>query len=56
VLREAFQIADMEQIVLTVKEGNISARRVYEQAGFQPYSSEPNKDGEQMMIIRRGEG
>ena len=55
-LREAFKLADIEQIVLTVKEGNISARRVYEQAGFQPYSSEPNKDGEQMMIIRRGEG
>jgi len=34
-LHEAFKIPGIEQIVLGVKKGNMSAIRVYEQAGFE---------------------
>lgn len=57
-IRDAFSISSIEQVVLEVKEGNKSAIRVYEQAGFQDYHSEGNNaevsnDGLRMMIIRR---
>ncbi len=57
-LQEAFNIAGIEQIVLGVKEGNISAIRVYEQAGFLTHQAE-GREGEanqadfRTMIIRR---
>jgi RimJ/RimL family protein N-acetyltransferase len=55
---EAFKISAIKQIVLGVREGNISAIRVYEQAGFDPYNPKGSEgkfmDGcERMMIIRR---
>jgi len=37
VIDEAFKLPDIEQIILEVAEGNISAIRVYEQAGFRTY-------------------
>jgi ribosomal protein S18 acetylase RimI-like enzyme len=37
VVKEAFKNPEIEQIVLGVKEGNLSANRVYEQAGFRTY-------------------
>jgi ribosomal protein S18 acetylase RimI-like enzyme len=54
---EAFNLAAIEQIVLGVKAGNMSAIRVYEQAGFQTYQpegseTEVNEDG-LLMVIRR---
>lgn len=57
-LQEAFKIAGIEQIVLGVKEGNISAIRVYEQAGFLTHQaeggeSEVNNADFRTMIIRR---
>jgi RimJ/RimL family protein N-acetyltransferase len=52
-VREAFKIPDIEQIVLGVKEGNISAIRVYEQAGFKTYNLETNKYDFRIMIIHR---
>jgi RimJ/RimL family protein N-acetyltransferase len=36
-IRQAFKVSDVDQIVLGVREGNISAIRVYEQAGFRSY-------------------
>ena len=39
VLAEAFKNPDMEKVVLGVKEGNLSAIRVYEQAGFRTYKA-----------------
>jgi ribosomal protein S18 acetylase RimI-like enzyme len=57
-LEAAFQIAGIEQVMLGVAEGNISAIRVYEQAGFQPYRPEGseadvNKEDGRLMIIGR---
>jgi ribosomal protein S18 acetylase RimI-like enzyme len=57
VLHEAFKIAVIEQIVLGVHKGNMSAIRVYKQAGFQIYhlegrETEDNKDGFRMIIRR----
>jgi len=57
VIDEAFKIPDIEQVVLSVKQGNMSAIRVYEQAGFVPYSAEGMKtksdsDGQIMIICR----
>lgn len=54
---EAFNIPDIEQVVLGVKEGNVSAIRVYEQAGFLTYRAEGmetggDKDGRIMIICR----
>jgi ribosomal protein S18 acetylase RimI-like enzyme len=59
-LEEAFKIAGIEQVVLGVAEGNVSAIRVYEQAGFRTYSleggeAEMNKEGGQLMIIGRNQ-
>ena len=58
VIHEAGKISDIEQIVLGVKEGNMSAIRVYEQAGFLTYKAEGsetevNNAGFRTMIIRR---
>jgi RimJ/RimL family protein N-acetyltransferase len=39
VVEEAFTDPGLEQIVLGVKEGNVSAIRVYEEAGFWTYRS-----------------
>jgi len=57
---EAFKISDIEQIVLAVKKENMSAIRVYEQAGFTIYNSvgkkmESSEDGLQNMVIYRDE-
>ena len=57
-IREVFSLTELEQIVLGVKKGNISAIRVYEQAGFQPYhpegeGGESDNAGFQVMIIHR---
>ena len=57
VLHEAFKIPNMEQVVLGVHKGNMSAIRIYEQAGFQiydlaGYEAENNKDGLRMIIRR----
>lgn len=52
-VREAFKIPDIEQIVLGVKEGNISAIRVYEQAGFKTYNQETDNYDFRIMIIQR---
>lgn len=57
-LAEAFELTDIDQIILEVKEGNASAIRVYEQAGFQPYIPDQTNasvidDGSRHMIIYR---
>lgn len=57
VLHEAFKLPNMEQVVLGVHKGNMSAIRIYEQAGFQIYDlggceTENNKEGLRMMIRR----
>ena len=58
VIREAFSSSDINQIVLGVREGNIFAIRVYEQAGFEIVHSNKEginsrHDGFQVMIIHR---
>jgi RimJ/RimL family protein N-acetyltransferase len=58
VIHEAFKISGLEQIELEVKKGNMSAIRVYEQAGFQTFNTEGgeaeiNKGSLRFMIIRR---
>jgi RimJ/RimL family protein N-acetyltransferase len=53
VLQTAFNIPDMEKVILGVNAGNLSAIRVYEQAGFQTYQSETNDDEYHVMIIHR---
>jgi RimJ/RimL family protein N-acetyltransferase len=57
VIDEAFKISGLEQIVLGVQEGNMSAIRVYEQAGFLTYtiegSGEEGDVGYRIMVIRR---
>lgn len=50
-IREAFTLPDIEQIMLGVKEGNLSAVRVYEQAGFQTYNSETDQDDFRIMTF-----
>jgi ribosomal-protein-alanine N-acetyltransferase len=55
VLAEAFKNPDMEKVVLGVKEGNLSAIRVYEQAGFRTYQAggreaEMQEEGRMMII------
>jgi len=52
-LHEAFKISNIDHVVLGVKEDNLRAIRVYEQAGFQPYPPEPTKNGYLLMIINR---
>lgn len=37
VLEEGFKNPEIQQILLGVKKGNVSAQRVYEQAGFRTY-------------------
>jgi ribosomal protein S18 acetylase RimI-like enzyme len=49
-IQEAFKISGIEQIVLGVREGNMSAIRVYEQAGFRTYNE---NDSFLTMIIQR---
>ena len=58
VLGDAFKSDGVEQIVLEVKEGNMPAIRVYEQAGFQAYTlaeeeTAVQNDGSRHMILRR---
>lgn len=58
VIHEAFSISDINKIVLGVRKGNMSAIRVYDQAGFQPYHSdepgdEAGHDDYRIMVIRR---
>jgi ribosomal protein S18 acetylase RimI-like enzyme len=58
VIDEAFKLADIEQIILEVAEGNTSAIRVYEQAGFRTYKIVGGEamDGgvvTRVMVIRR---
>lgn len=58
VIDEAFKLPDIEQIILEVVEGNISAIRVYEQAGFQTHKIVAGADGRgasRLMVIRRGD-
>ncbi len=57
-IHEALKISGIEQIVLGVKEGNMSAIRVYEQAGFLTYTTEGSEEeannvGYRTMVIRR---
>jgi ribosomal protein S18 acetylase RimI-like enzyme len=57
-VREAFKVPGIEQVVLGVKEGNLSAIRVYEQAGFETYLTglgevESGNEGFRIMIIPR---
>jgi ribosomal protein S18 acetylase RimI-like enzyme len=59
VVEQAFRLPAIKQILLGVMEGNISAIRVYEQAGFETYKVvvgevEVNHNGGRFMIIRRG--
>jgi RimJ/RimL family protein N-acetyltransferase len=59
VIRQAFRISDIEQIVLGVKAGNMAAIRVYDQAGFLTYKAEDSEEegshvGFRTMIIRHG--
>ena len=42
-INEAFKMKGIDQIILGVKKGNISAIRVYEQAGLQFYKFEENE-------------
>lgn len=55
VVDEAFELRDIGQIVLGVKEDNISANRVYEQAGFVTAVETGNK-GYRRMTLRREAG
>jgi RimJ/RimL family protein N-acetyltransferase len=54
-LRDAFKDPQIEHIILGVKEGNMSAIRVYEQAGFQPYNA-GGDEGFRMMVFHRDAG
>ncbi len=57
---EAFKIPSIQQIFLEVLEGNKSAIRVYEQAGFQTYDGEAggvrmdSEEIKQMMVEKAG--
>ena len=55
VLEEAFRNPEIQQISLGVKEGNVSAQRVYEQAGFRTYrlvsGEETGGEGGRLMIV-----
>lgn len=58
VVEEGFKIPAIDQIVLGVRQGNLQAIRVYEQAGFQMVDaggSEPVREGdcEHVMVIGR---
>ena len=54
VLHEAFQLPEIDHIYLEVVEGNMSAIRVYEQAGFVVYHPpQEMNDGTRRMIIGR---
>jgi RimJ/RimL family protein N-acetyltransferase len=58
VVDEAFRLPDIDKVVLGVKEGNLSAIRVYEQAGFLNYSPAENEterhdDSFRTMMIHR---
>ena len=60
VIDAAFKSADIDQIILGVREGNIS-ERVYEKAGFLTETAAENRaggksDGYRRMILRRGCG
>lgn len=46
----AFQQPGINEIILSVKQGNIPAIRVYKQAGFTPYEMD---EDEQFMFIQR---
>jgi diamine N-acetyltransferase len=53
VLEQAFQLPGIEQIYLEVAEGNVSAIRVYKQAGFVPYHPPVEiNDGTRRMISK----
>lgn len=56
VLHEAFKLPGLAQVILGVRKGNISAIRVYEQAGFQVYHPETGEtevdENELQMVIR----
>jgi ribosomal protein S18 acetylase RimI-like enzyme len=59
VVEEAFRLAYIDKIVLGVRENNISANRVYEQAGFLTYQPEQtekpaDQQGFRKMILHRG--
>lgn len=61
VVEEAFKDPEITQIVLGVKEGNVSAIRVYEEAGFRTYRSledetERHECGRWMIISRQEAG
>lgn len=61
VVEEAFKDPEITQIVLGVKEGNVTAIRVYEEAGFQTYRSvggetERHECGRWMIISRQEAG
>lgn len=61
VVEEAFRDPELEQIVLGVKEGNVRAIRVYEEAGFRTYKSggcetERDECGRWMIIARQEAG
>jgi len=60
VLAEAFKFPDIEQVVLGVKGGNLSAIRVYEKVGFQSYKPDKaeqiyDSNDDKMMIIYLGD-
>ena len=57
-VQEAFRVSDFERIVLGVREENISAISVYEQAGFETlemdnFNGDANSSEFRIMIIQR---
>lgn len=59
VVDEAFRLPNIDKVVLGVREGNISAIRVYKKAGFLTYTpseieTERHDDAFRKMIIPRG--
>jgi RimJ/RimL family protein N-acetyltransferase len=58
-LDEAFKLSDIEQVILGVVKGNMSAIRVYEQAGLELCNPEGREidmnEDELRMIIRRAD-
>ena len=59
VIQEVFKHKNLEQIILEVWDENVSAIRIYEQAGFQLYKPEDNalegyKDSILMLLSREG--